>query len=100
MWKPSIHMPRAASRITLEITGVRVERLQSISESDCIAEGIESEPGTAHWKNYETGPGWRYWESPKQSYRTLWESINGPGSWDTNPWAWCIEFKKVEGVAA
>lgn len=92
-WKPSIHMPRSASRILLEVTNVRVERLQDISEEDAVAEGIEQEPGTSHWKNYDTSPGgWRYWESPIQSYRTLWESINGKGSWDLNPWVWVVEF--------
>jgi hypothetical protein len=99
-WRPSIHMPRWASRITLEITEVRVERLQDISVADAIAEGIESEPGTAHWKNYDTSPGgWRYWESPIQSYRTLWNSINGPDAWDANPWVWAVSFERVEGIA-
>ena len=98
-WRPSIHMPRHLSRIKLEITGVRVERLQDISEVDAIAEGIEHEPCSAHWKNYDTSPGgWRYWESPIQSYRTLWNSINGPGSWDANPWVWALSFKRVPHV--
>lgn len=82
-WKPSIFMPRAASRITLEITGVRVERLQDISRGDCIAEGCPF-PNIAK----ET--------DPKQWYRDLWESLNGAGSWDLNPWVWVIEFKKVK----
>jgi hypothetical protein len=99
--RPSIHMPRWASRITLEITEVRVERLQDISEADAIAEGIESEPGTAHWKNYDPSPGgWRYWESPIQSYRTFWNSINGPDAWDENPWVWVVAFKRVEAGEA
>ncbi len=83
-WKPSIHMPRAASRITLEVTAVRVERLQDISEADAIAEGIP-----------RGGP-----ENPdgieKREYRALWERINGPGSWEANPWVWVIEFKRLE----
>lgn len=95
-WKPSIHMPRWASRILLEITNVSVERLNDISEEDAVLEGIEPEPGTSHWKNYDTLPGgWRYLESPIQSYRTLWESINGQGSWNLNPFCWVIEFRRI-----
>lgn len=76
-WKPSIHMIRAASRITLEITGVRVERLQDISEEDAIAEGMNP-------------------ELPRAKFRFLWESINGKGSWNLNPWVWVIEFKQTQ----
>lgn len=89
VWKPSIHMPRAASRITLEITAVRVERLQDISEEDAIAEGVK-------W--FSSGavecPGMP--ETPIDAYRSLWEKINGPGSWEKNPWVWCISFKRTE----
>jgi len=86
-WRPSIHMFRAASRLTLEITGVRVERLQDISEADAIAEGWpkQIDPGA-----HTGGNG-----GPFDWYRALWESINGPGSWDANPWVWCISFKVV-----
>ncbi|MDW5499902.1 hypothetical protein R6Y99_08885 [Pseudomonas lundensis] len=80
-WKPSIHMPRWASRITLEITGVRVERLQEISETDAIAEG-----GTEHFNIDWFGP--------------LWASIYGVDSWNANPWVWVIEFKRVGGSDA
>lgn len=83
-WNPSIHMPRWASRITLEITGVLVERLQDISGPDCWAEGIEC----AGWDSEKYG-------SVTHCYRDLWESINGPGAWDKNPWVWVIEFKRV-----
>jgi hypothetical protein len=83
-WKPSIFMPRVASRITLGVTGVRVDRLQDISVRDAIAEGIK--PG---------GP-----ENPdgieKRDYRDLWESINGAGSWEANPWVWVVEFKPLQ----
>lgn len=75
-WKPSIHMPRWASRITLEITGVRVERLQDISEADAIAEG-----GTKYFNIDWFGP--------------LWASIYGVDSWNANPWVWVIEFRRV-----
>lgn len=87
-WRPSIYMPRHASRITLEITGVRVERLQDISEADCWAEGISEirEKGDEHGDL--SG-------SVTHDYRALWESINGPGSWDENPWVWVVEFKRV-----
>ncbi len=87
-WRPSIHMPRWASRITLEITSVRVERLQSISASDAIAEGVNVHPDH-HDKPRASIYG------PVQAYRDLWEQINGPGSWDVDPWVWRLEFKRV-----
>jgi hypothetical protein len=94
-WRPSIHMPRWASRITLEITGVRVEWLNDISEEDAIAEGIEKsgpciEP--ERFKHYTSG---QYTPLPRHSFESLWKSINGPDSWAANPWVWVIEFKKV-----
>ena len=85
-WRPSIHMPRWASRITLEITSVRVERLQDISEADALEEGI----------TYNDLP--NNGLAPRRArtwYCSLWEQINGPGSWDANPWVWVIEFKRV-----
>lgn len=84
-WRPSIHMPRAASRITLEVTGVCVERLQAISEGEARAEGVEgdSHPGT-------------FVGTCRGNFARLWESINGVGTWDANPWVWVIEFKRVE----
>ena len=78
-WQPAIHMPRWASRITLEITGVRVERLQDISTADCWAEGLSASPDV----------------DPVHEYRDLWEAINGPGSWDANPWVWALEFRRL-----
>jgi len=78
-WKPSIHMPRAVSRITLEITGVRVERLHAISEADSRAEGAVQHP-----------------DGPWHAFRSLWTLVNGAESWDANPWVWVVEFKRLE----
>jgi hypothetical protein len=93
LWTPSIHMPRWASRITLEVTGVRVERLQDISEADAVAEGIVMEP-EGYW-GIEGADEDHLRSTPEIAYRNLWESINGPGSWDANPWVWVVEFKRV-----
>lgn len=94
-------MPRWASRLTLEITGIRVERLQDISEADAIAEGIQY--GVQRFEEGGGFPGWLDYSKPNallacpiESYRTLWESINGPGSWEANSWVWVVEFKKGE----
>jgi hypothetical protein len=100
LW-PSIHMKRAWSRIQLEITGVRVERLQDISEDDAKAEGVESdhtEFEMIYWVEGVTGYklSERYAASAKEAYERLWESINGEGSWDANPWVWVVEFKVLK----
>lgn len=97
-WRPSIFMPRWASRITLEIESVRVERLQDISDEDAKAEGIgrHTKRGVEWFDIYpkpDDYPGAT--NDPRLSYRTLWESINGTGSWDNNPWVWVITFKRV-----
>ncbi|HBW7733698.1 hypothetical protein DJ516_26210 [Klebsiella pneumoniae] len=84
-WIPSLHMPRWASRILLEITGVRVERLRSMSQDDARAEGVIAASGPM-----EAG----------LAFRELWDSIYGEESWKANPWVWVIEFKRVEGGAA
>jgi len=94
-WKPSIHMFRGLSRILLEIVNVRVERLQDISEEDALAEGvsdgdwIEHKGKMTHFnvvvsKNAATA---------REAYCALFESINGSGSWDANPWVWVVEFR-------
>ena len=84
-WRSPIHMPRWASRITLEITGVRVERLNDISEADAMAEGASPVlvPPDGGDQPHVVG------------YRDLWESINGAGSWDANPWVWVVAFRRV-----
>ncbi|HFF8963666.1 hypothetical protein V6135_02255 [Klebsiella pneumoniae] len=87
-WRPSIHMPRWASRILLEITGVRVERLQSITLGD-----ICKEVGCGLYDFRPATHGFQVWEE-------LWKSIYGAENWQANPWVWVIEFKRVEGGAA
>lgn len=91
-WKSSIFMHRAASRITLEITAVRVERLQDISEEDAKAEGVRQCEGG--WWNYIAGEPYQGMTA-RGSYETIWELINGPGSWEKNPWVWVIEFRRL-----
>lgn len=81
-WRPSIHMPRWASRILLEITAIRVERVQDISDEQALAEGVD--------QTNTSIPGYA-----RQRFRDLWESINGAGSWDANPWVWVVEFRRV-----
>ena len=83
-WRPSIHMPRWASRITLEIARVRVERLRACNEADAIAEGA---PWAACGAPQEG--------SHKAGFAQLWEQINGHGSWEANPWVWVIEFRRL-----
>ena len=92
-WKPSIHMPRWASRINLEITGVRLERLQDISEDDARAEGARECDPVSGREVLLAGPSQR--GSFVLHYRDIWEQINGPGSWEANPWVWVVEFKRV-----
>lgn len=97
-WIPSIHMPRSVSRILLEVVSVRVERLNDISESDCWAEGIEE---VMHLFDGESQAHMAKrlglcLEDAKPLYAQLWESINGRGSWDANPWVWVVEFKQIQ----
>ena len=86
-WRPSIHMPRWACRILLEITNVRVERLKSISDGDAIREGCST-------ADMMSG------DCVADVFARLWASIYGSDSWNANPWVWVIEFKRVEGGAA
>jgi hypothetical protein len=89
-WTPSIHMFRADSRILLEIISVRVEQLQSISETDARAEGVHIED--RHKGGYCAG---EFLPPSIRAFRELWESINGAESWNANPWVWAVEFKRV-----
>lgn len=84
-------LPAWASRIAPEVTEVRVERLQDISEADCIAEGVEVRGGmftNGSAAEFDTG---------RDAYRALWESINGDGSWEASPWVWCVSFRRING---
>ena len=121
-WKPSIHMPRNLSRITLEIVDVRVERLQDISEADAIAEGCVARPFPGPWwqgyRRREDGelmhqqvvgddpPAWMIEphkmkhaahldRSARDDFRSVWMQINGAESWEANPWVWCVSFRRV-----
>lgn len=97
-WRPSIHMPRWASRITLEITDVRVQRLLDISEEDARAEGAAFHDGRGIGHS-----GWRHdlkdvHADARSSFWRLWRSINGDGSWAANPWVWALTFKRIDEV--
>lgn len=105
--RPAIFMPRAVCRILLDITGVRVERLNDCSESDALVEGISTVRNTQwdaarfpEWRREfdgacERGDKLPIGPMPSETYAALWESINGAGSWATNPWVWVVEFKRV-----
>jgi hypothetical protein len=122
-WRPSIHMPRWASRITLRITDIRVERLQDVSEHDARAEGCEARPFPGPWwQGYrdlgdgdlihqqaigETAPDWMIepkkmpptpWldRSARDGFRSIWMGLHAPGAWDENPWVWVISFERVK----
>ena len=123
--RPSIHMPRWASRLTLEITGVRVERLQEISEADAEAEGFAAIPAQRWWHGYrdvdgkqlhqqfegEVPPDWMIepkplhvggeqilYPSAASQFRDLWDSLNAKRGfgWESNPWVWAVSFRRVE----
>jgi len=96
LWKPSIHMPRWASRLWLDVTEVRVQRLQDISESDAVAEGIEREE--EYWRDYQM-PATQVCVTPKGSYLSLWDSLHTePGTtWSDNPWIVAVSFDVHQG---
>lgn len=97
-WRPSIHMPRWASRITLEVTGVRVERLQGLSEADALAEGplCTTKPSRRLYRATESDA----WEDdPRDAFRRIWERVNYKregAAWVSNPWVWVVDFKRIE----
>ena len=98
-FRPSIHMPRWASRLTLELTEVRVERLQEISEYDSIEEGIDYRCPNCGYTHRDAASHLDHklcgtlMPVPQSMYRSIWESINGEGSWDANPWVWALSFR-------
>lgn len=105
-WRPSIYMPREASRIDLEVTGVRVERLQEMEgqgpypgESDALAEGvhrIHHGDGDYYYSAFRDEPHPENWSDPTDAFSELWGSINGAGSWATNPWVRVCNFKRIK----
>lgn len=86
-WKSPLHLPRRLARILLEITDVRVERLQEISPVECVEEGYQSDMTQRYAQEELAALDW---------YRALWESINGLGSWESNPWVWVISFRRID----
>lgn len=97
-WRPSIFCRREYSRLTLEVKGVRVERVQDISEGDAWAEGCKRGLPTDNGGYFPaeepdpSGKGARGWDNAREWYADLWEEINGPGTWEANPWVWVVEF--------
>lgn len=89
-WKPAIHMPKVVARIWLDITGVRLERLQQISEADCRAEGAHGGHGSI--------PGYAYSATPLEHFQHIWTSTGG--DWAANPWVWVIDFKRIHNHKA
>lgn len=97
-WKPSIFMPRYACRLFLKIKEIKIERLQDVSESDAISEGIYMRiTSTPPYEQKYQIPGWpNLFNTAKQAFKSLWISINSKDSWDNNPWVWVIEYERIE----
>lgn len=104
VWKPGIHMPKAACRIFLKVISVRVERLQDISEQDAIAEGIERSysvnrsPGIEYKNYFPLNKGGEGFATASWSFESLWQTIHAgkPSSWENNPWVWVVEFERCQ----
>jgi len=94
-WKSSIHMPRSAARITLEITNIRVERLHAIGEDDAKAEGVQWDGDYFLGGVHEVKGTQKCWATARDAFKAIWQSINRPGSWEKNPWVWVVEFKRI-----
>lgn len=105
-WRPSIFLPRWASRVLLEVESVRIERLHAITEADALAEGVqrkESErwPGKTVYLDYDYDPlsdDAEWFQTALQSFRSLWRHINGPDAWEENPWVWRVQFRDVSNA--
>jgi len=96
-WKPAIFMPKEAARIFLGVTDIRIEKLQDISEEDAISEGIEIVKENVPVTPYKDYLGkYNYYSNPINSFKSLWQSINGEQSWNDNPYVWVIPFERVE----
>lgn len=97
-WKPSIHMPRSASRIMLEITKIRIEQLNQISNQDAVQEGLLKLPASGR---YVVNRGDQYFgaasTNPTEVFKWMWESIYGSRAWELNPWVWVVEFNVIQG---
>jgi len=97
--RPGIFMPKTACRLFLKIKSIRIERLQDITEADAVAEGVLRQyevDGEFRYKHYLPQFPGRVVSTAKASYKTLWQSLNGPESWDLNPWVWVVEFEKCD----
>ena len=95
-WRPSIFMPRTASRITLTISSVRCERVQEISAADAVAEGLEKNHNGYWWGGAHAESGRKQHADPRISYKELWDHINAKRApWASNPWVWVIKFNRV-----
>ena len=94
--RPSIHMPRWASRLTLNVTGVKVERLNEISEQDARAEGVPQDTYPCDHSRRTCDEVGCLGPTYRSSFAALWDELHGAGAWDANPWVWVVEFKRVE----